>query len=363
MRRREAIAAAVGLCAVAVIAAITAAPSAALVAGLSAVAVASSAALPTIHGETAARDELERAAAGILAVALGVAAGLTRIEAREAVLMAEAPTRAARVAEILAVQAERDATVPLAVVSLAILAAVEALRLRRLRPLQAITHPRTGTALLVMVIALGVAGDFVQHGRFAAKHAELRAAIAAQFALFARLDPPPGDALDRQAFGPHRATALQVTRDVIAVDGRGVARLGTLDSPEGASHVAAELDRALAQATLEQKGAEGVDLSVSIDREVDTGAILALLRLARGAGARRIEVLLTRGESPRLGGGGPPEIDVVIPGDFVALPAELADVGVPLPAGEPFGHVAPALVVQALAAHGPIALAVPVARR
>ena len=95
---------------------------------------------------------------------------------------------------------------------------------------------------------------------------------------------------------------------------------------------------------------------------MDSGAILKLLRLARGAGARRIGVLLTRGESPRLGGGGPPEIDVVIPGDFVALPAELADVGVPLPAGEPFGRVAPALVVQALAAHGPIPLAVEAAR-
>ena len=147
---------------------------------------------------------------------------------------------------------------------------------------------------------------------------------------------------------------------MVAVDGRGVARLGTLDAPRwGPPTSPPRLDRALAQATLEQKTTDGIDLSVCIDRQVASGAVLTLLRLARGAGARRVEVLLTRGDSPQLGGGKPPEIDVVIPGDFVALPADLADVGVPLPAGEPFGRVAPALVVQALAAHGPIALAIP----
>ncbi len=203
----------------------------------------------------------------------------------------------------------------------------------------------------------------MQHGRFADKRAELRADLGAQFALFSRLDPPPGDALDRRAFPPHRAAALQVTRDVIAVDGRGVARLAALDAPDGAAHVAAELDRALAQATLEQKSTGEVDLSVSIDREVDAGAVLHLLRIARGAGARRIEVLLTRGESPELGRGGPPEIGIVIPDDFVALPAELGDAGFLLPAGQPFGSITSTLVLQALAAHGPIALAVEAGHR
>jgi tRNA A-37 threonylcarbamoyl transferase component Bud32 len=365
VRRREALAAAAGLALIAAAAAITGAPSGALIAGVAAVAVASSAALPTIHGETAARDELERAAAGLLAVGLAVAAGITRIEAHEASLWVESPTRAARVAAILATQAEREATVPVAVASLAVLAAVEAVRLSRLRPLHVVTNPRAGTALLATAIALGVTGDFVQHGRFAEKRAELRAELGAQFALFARLDPPPGDALDARVFAPHRATALQVTRDVIAVDGRGVARLTALDSPEGALHVAADLNRALAQAALEkdeEHAQADVDLSVSIDREVDGGALLHLLRIARGAGVRRIEVLLTRGESPELGRGGPPEISVVIPGDFVALPAELEDAGLPIPAGDRFGRIAPSWVVQALAARGPIALAVEVPR-
>jgi hypothetical protein len=292
-----------------------------------------------------------------------VAAGITRIEAHEASLWAQAATRAARVAGILAAQAERDATLPIAGASLAILTAVEVLRLSRLDPLRVLAHPRAGTVLLAGAVALGVAGDFVQRGNFAEKRAELRAQLGAQFADIARLDPPPGDALDRRAFPPHRATALQVTRDAIAVDGRGVAPLAALDSPEGASHVAAELNRALAQAILEQRSTKELDLSVSIDREVDGGALLGLLRIARAAGMRRIEVLLTRGESPALGRGGPPEIGVVVPNDFVALPAELADTGFALPAGQPFGRIAPALTVEALAAHGPILLAVQAPRR
>src|SRR6202012_193591 len=95
--------------------------------------------------------------------------------------------------------------------------------------------------------------------------------------LAPRLAPPPGDALadadragdpERPRFAPHRATALQVTRDVVAVDGRGVARLGGLASPGGAAHLAAELDRALAQAALEARNGSEVDLSISIDREI-----------------------------------------------------------------------------------------------
>jgi hypothetical protein len=226
-----------------------------------------------------------------------------------------------------------------------------------------LTTPRPAAALLAGALAVGAVADLFQHGRFADKRAQIRADLGAQFALFSRLDPPPGDALDPRTFTPHRATALQITRDVIAVDGRGVARIEALDTPEGAAHVAADLNRALAQATLDQKSTGDLDLSVSIDRQVDAGAVLHLLRIARGAGAHRVEVLLTRGESPALGRGGPPETYVVVPRDFVALPAELGDAGFLLPQGQPFGAVTSNLVLQALAAHGPIALAVEVGRR
>jgi len=47
----------------------------------------------------------------------------------------------------------------------------------------------------------------------------------------------------------------------------------------------------------------------------------------------------------------------------VAIPAELADAGFQLPVGEPFGRLAPSLVVQALAARGPVAIAVGTPRR
>ena len=374
VRRREALAAAAGLVVLGLLAIVAGAPSGALVAGAGAIALLSSAMLPTIHGETAARDELERAAAGILAVALAVAVGVTRIEARASVLWDEAPNRAARVAEILATQAERDVTTPIAALSLVVVAGVEVLRLRRLHALRAVLRPRTGTALLATALGLGIAGDFVQHGRFALQHDELRAELGAQFALFAELDPPQGDVLDPDAsvrgwqnwehvrFPPHRAPALQVTRDVVAVDGRGVAKLAALVSPEGALHVAAEIDRALAQATLEQRTAPEADLSLSVDRDVEGGALLRLLRIARGAGARRIELLLTRGPSPSLTRRGPPEIDVVIPSDFVALPVTLGDAGLALDPAARFGVIAPALAAQVLAGGGPVAIEVPAGR-
>ncbi|MFT3766521.1 MAG: hypothetical protein QM820_13560 [Minicystis sp.] len=228
-------------------------------------------------------------------------------------------------------------------------AVVEALRIRRLSQLGAVGRPRTGTAALATVLALGVTGDLVQHGRFFGKRDELRAEIASQFALFARLDPPAGDALSPERYPPHRATALQITRDVVAVDGRGVARLSALSSPEGAAPVASDLNHALAQAALTQRDPSGIDLSISIDREVPGGTLLRLLRIARSAGVRRVDLLLTRGGTPRLVVGGPPEIDIVVPNDFVALPAELADEGVELRDKDRFGSLTPWLIDQALA--------------
>jgi tRNA A-37 threonylcarbamoyl transferase component Bud32 len=358
VRGGEALLAAALLGVAAIVAIVIGAPSGALVAGAAAVAVGSAFVLPTLHASTAARDELERAAAGILAVVLALAAGFTRIEAREASLWVETATRAERVAGILASQAERDATLPIAALSLVLVAIVEGVRIARLLRSGASLRPGADALFLGLAIAVGALGDLVQHGRFADARASLRSELRAQFALFSRLDPPAGDTLDKQGFVPHQATALQVTRDVIAVDGKGVARLAALESPAGALHVAADLNRALAQGALDQRGSREVDLSVSVDREVDAGALAHLLRIARAAGVRRIELLLTRGASPELERGGPPEIDVVVPRDFVALPAELADEGLALTAGQPFGRIAPTLVVEALAAHGPIAIAV-----
>jgi tRNA A-37 threonylcarbamoyl transferase component Bud32 len=348
VRPREASAAAVGLGVIAAVAVVVGAPSAALVAGVAAAVLAVGIALPTVHAETAARDELERAVAGVLAVALAAAVGITRIEAREASLWGPELVRAARVAEIVAARGERDTTLPIAAVSLLVIAGVEALRIRRLSRLGAVRRPRTATAALATVLALGVIFDLWQHGRFVQRRDELRAEIASQFALFARLDPPEGRGLDPQRFPPHRATALQITRDVVAVDGRGVARLSALASPEGAAQVASDLNHALAQAALANGEPGGVDLSISVDREVTGGTLARLLHLAAGAGARKVELLLTRGEPPRLTKG-PAEIDVVLPSDFVAVPVELRDDGEALGEAVLFGKLAPRLCEEALA--------------
>jgi hypothetical protein len=319
-----------------------------------------------VHTETAARDELERALAGLLAVGLATAVGLTRIEAREAVLWAEQPTRAERVAEILAAHGERAATLPIALISLLTILVIEALRFLRLSRVGAIQRPRPAALVLLAVLSLGLAGDLVQHGRFIGKRDELLAEISAQFSLFARLDPPPGDALalapaldhDEARFAPHHATALQITRDVVAVNARGVARLAALDAPAGAAQVVSDLNHTLAQAAVDQREPGAIDLLVSIDREVPGKAIVRLLRIARSAGVRKIEILLTRGAPPRLVPNGPPEIGVVIPRDFVALPVELGDEGLPLAEEQRFGEIAPGLVKAALAVEGPVKIAV-----
>src|SRR5262249_27025608 len=98
--------------------------------------------------------------------------------------------------------------------------------------------------------------------------------------------------------------------------------------------------------------------SVFVDREVNGGALLRLLQIARSAGVRRIELLLTRGEAPRIGPSAPPEAGIVIPGDFVALPGELGDRGLARLADKSFQTIAPELIAAALSSRGPVLLAV-----
>ena len=49
---------------------------------------------------------------------------------------------------------------------------------------------------------------------------------------------------------------------------------------------------------------------------------------------------------------------MVIPRDFVALPVELSDEGLSLAEEQRFGEIAPGLVKAALAAEGPVKIAV-----
>jgi hypothetical protein len=140
------------------------------------------------------------------------------------------------------------------------------------------------------------------------------------------------------------------------VNAKGVARLAALRAGDGAAQVASDLNHTLAQAAVESEPGE-IDLSASIDREVKGADVTRLLEIARGAGVNRLEILLTRGARPALVPNGPPEIGIVLPSDFVALPAELADDGLALPPDEGFGRIAPDLVSKALASGRPVRLA------
>jgi tRNA A-37 threonylcarbamoyl transferase component Bud32 len=363
VRRRESLAATFGLLALVVAAAVVRAPSGALIAGVAAAVLLSGVLLPAVHPVEAARDELERALAGMVSVGLAVAVGFARLEAREAALWHEQPTRAARAAELVSAAGERTATTAIAVASVLVVLVVEAIRVRRLWPRARLRGPGPGTLALAAVVAAVALGDQLMHDSFLQRRDGLRRALAPQFVLFAKLDPPAGDALDAERFAPHTAPALQIARDRVAVNGEGVALLAALKSPEVAFTISGSLSRALATTpsgnTEGAPTADAPDLSVCIDREVPWATVERLLQLARDAGVGQVEILLTRGPSPSLPPSAPPEAAYAIAGDFVALRAQLGAEGTPLPADARFGKIAPELVARALAGEQPLRLHLP----
>jgi hypothetical protein len=310
-----------------------------------------------------ASGELERAVASAAAVALATTVGLARVEAREAVLWWASPTRAARAAEVVAASAERTASTMIALAAAAVVVAVEARRLARAGALARRPRPRLATVALALVMLLAAAGDVALHARFQAVRDELRASLARQFSLFAELDPPPGDALATGAdagerFAPHDAAGLQLARRAVAVDAVPTAPLAALESDEGALNVGRDLAHALAGGVARAAPGDPA-LSIAIDRDVPWAAALRALRVAHKAGARRVELLYTRGPRPVLGAGGPPEASYVVPRDFVAVPVELAEDGFTAAPAARFGDVAPDLARRALAAPGPVRVALP----
>jgi hypothetical protein len=351
--RRARAAALLALMSLAAAAALLGAPSGAWVALVAALCVAGAALFP----QAEARAELGRGAASIAAVALAFAVGVARVEARQAVLWAEPPTRAARVAEILDARAEMNATLLLGAAAVLGAALPLAMALARLTRGQALPRPSRAQWRGAAVLAGAVAFDVGMHERFAQRREELRGALTPQFATFVHLDPPPADQLDPARFAPRRSTGLQVGRDAVAVNGRGIAKLAALDSETGLFHATAALHQALAQAAVE-RGADEVDLSVTADENVAYGKLVRLLSLARAGGARRVDLLFRRGPRPVLATDGPPETAYVVPSDFVAVAAELRDDGFSAPDGEPWSAVAPRLLA-ALPADAPLRLRAP----
>jgi serine/threonine-protein kinase len=329
------------------------APSGAVCAGAAAVLVAVAHLVPTRGGPQRLRDEIERAVASILALALVFTVGVARVEARQAVLWAEQPTRAARAAEVVAAADERSATLAIGVVTLVLFLGLVGVRLRRIWSRGAFGRPRATTAALLVVIAVVGVGDSVQYARFASLRERVRAELEAQFSLFARLDPPSSGELDPKRHAPHRAPALQIARTVVAVNGRPVAPVSAAESGDGAIHIGREVSRALAEHAAAAETNE-TDLAVAVDREVPGAVVTHLLGIARRSGARRIEILLTRGPGMDLPPSAPPEASWVLAADFVAVTAQLAEEGFGAAPEDPFSRVAPQLVQMALESDAPI---------
>jgi serine/threonine-protein kinase len=311
--RREAWIAAAGFGALAAVAVGAGAPSGALVAGAAAVGHALALAPPRARAE-----ELARGFSRLLAVVLVAAGALTRVDAREAVLWSAQPGRAARAAEVVAAAGERTTTASLALVAVAATLGFAAMRVAR-APRGAGLPAGAGRAAALGVFLLAwTTLDGALHGRVAAQRATLWNALAPQFAMFARLDPPTAAGLP----APHAAPALQLARDVVAVDASPVVPLAALDAIEGTGALAGDLGRRLARA---RDGLEGpVQLLVTVDRGVAWGRVARALGVAYALGVRRVEVLLTRGPAPRLSAQAPLEAAYALPRDFGAVRVELA---------------------------------------
>lgn len=315
-------------------------PSAALVAGAGALAELVAFAMPTTHPDSAHRDARDRTIASGAAILLALGVGLARIEASEAALWQTSATRAARILEIVASARERQLTYAAAALTLAIFALVEVLRERRLRGRERPAPMPLSGWILGGVLVSTAALDVTFHQMFFSERARMIEAQREQFSLFAKLDPPSSDA--PRLHEPHSAAALQVTSETIALGGRGIAKLGALDSPAGRANVGHDLTNALGA------GAGGAtDLSLVIDRRVPWSRVTALLDLGCQAGARRAEVLFTRGQALTMPRGAPPEAGELLPRDFGALDIELSEKGFEAPGGDAFADVAARLLERA----------------
>jgi hypothetical protein len=199
--------------------------------------------------------------------------------------------------------------------------------------------PASGWALFAVLVGTAVL-DVTFHQLFFAARGRLIEAQREQFSLFAKLDPPSSDA--PVLHEPHSATALQVTTETIAIGGKGIAKLGALDSPAGRGNVSHDLTNALGAGA-----GTATDLSLFVDRRVPWSRVSDLLGLACQAGARKAEVLFTRGGPVAIPGSAPPEAGELVPGDFGALDVGLADGGFVAPGTETFSEIAAALLDRA----------------
>lgn len=304
-----------------------------------------------------AESAFERATAAILACALAFAVGVARVEAREAALWNEQPTRAARATEIIAVDAERSLTLWAGAALVAIAALVELLKVRRDVRGPALRRPGPRILAVAGTVALLVGADVVLRVQLAGTRSRLHDSVESQFALFANLEPPTAESLDRERYAPHDAPALQIARNSVAVDARPIAPLAATEFSEGVADVGREISRALASRAA--RGQEESRLAVSIDRVVSWSTAARLLAIARRSGAVDIELLFTLGPALDLPADAPQEARWVLASDFVALPVVLGDDGLTADSGARYEEVAAEIIRRATSGEQPVRIAIP----
>ncbi len=321
--------------------------------------------------DAAGRGLVLQSAASVLAVACGLTAALVRDDAREAALWGAASTRAERVEEILRASAEHSATLAVGAVTLAAVLVLEVRRAMRSRvdvstssiaSLRALVAPTRRAVAVAVVLAFAFGLDLELRAGLLAEHARMRSALAPRFALFARLNPPTADGLDGTALAAHALPALQLTRDVAALNAKGVAKVATLASDEGARTLRHEISAAVAvldAPVAEPESANDAELSVTADARASAATLVRVLTIVRSAGVRRVELLMTRGASPTLPTTAPAEASYVLASDFVAVPVVLGDEGLAPSAGDAETYGAFAVEIQKRARTG--ALPVPIA--
>lgn len=266
-------------------------------------------------------EGIDHAVASIAATLLAMAGAFARLDARAAgVLVDGTATRAQRVQLVLDVSDEAQASRWVAGIALVIVLAVAAARLWHLRPLEGRVGLPRSTSLLVLGVPAFFALDAAQLAVIQARRDELAAAHAPRLELFAALDPPRA-AAGTPLSPPSTAPALQATASSIAIDGRPVARTEALAEEATRDVVVQDLARAL---TASADARNRPDLALMVDRRAPWSRVVTLLRLARQAGAREVEVLLTRGEPPAIPPDAPPEAAAIVATDLVGLPIEIA---------------------------------------
>lgn len=268
----------------------------------------------------AARAFALLAALVALLAALGIV--LAYLDASEASAFAEGLGREARIAVLVRASGARDWLLQLSpVFALGVFAALWRLGAGSTRALATTPHTRPALGVALLGLALLAGTDAYVQRDFAQRREAAVSALSEQLSLFAKLSPPtapPGHALS----APVPAVALQISREAIALRGRGLGRLGLLDRAEGRATILAALREALATPTPGGEGS-GVDLSLLVDGRLPLETLGRVTQLAFEAGARHAELLLVPAPLDELPPRAPPEAAQLLSSDFVAWRIDL----------------------------------------